>query len=300
HLFVPRAAYRTNLGGGGAVPGLGTNAPGGAIVYFYLAKAPDSSATVTLEFLDGSGAVVRTATSAPAKPGDPNGFTRLTPTAGLNRFVWDLRHETITRIPGRMLAEGAAGYRVAPGSYQVKLTAGSETVTRTLEVLPDPRAKASPDDVRAEQQVLARLQARMNEVQGFAKRAGAVRDQIRSLIDRTSGLADADTIAKAGRAIVEKIDAVEGKLTNTRGKTFQDVINFRNGIIDQYLNLANAVDQTEAPLTQGMRARLEDLNRLWESNRREVEAILTGDVARLNALVRDKGVPAVVVPEAKR
>jgi photosystem II stability/assembly factor-like uncharacterized protein len=66
HLFKPRDTYRANFGGGGGTGAagdhpLGQNPPSGAIVYYWL-KAP--ARTVTMEFLDASGKVVRSFTSA--------------------------------------------------------------------------------------------------------------------------------------------------------------------------------------------------------------------------------------------
>jgi hypothetical protein len=61
HLFAPRDAYRVEWGGrfGGAAEG--RNPPAGALVYYTLAHPGQ---TVTLEFLDSAGAVIRKFSSA--------------------------------------------------------------------------------------------------------------------------------------------------------------------------------------------------------------------------------------------
>jgi photosystem II stability/assembly factor-like uncharacterized protein len=66
HLFKPRDVYRANFGGGGGNGAsgdhpTGQNPPSGAIVYYWL-KNPNQ--LVTLEFLDKSGKVIRSFTSA--------------------------------------------------------------------------------------------------------------------------------------------------------------------------------------------------------------------------------------------
>ena len=44
---------------------------------------------------------------------------------GINRFVWDLRHQ--------------AGVTLPPGQYQARLKVGDKTLTETFNVLIDPR-----------------------------------------------------------------------------------------------------------------------------------------------------------------
>src|SRR5581483_2592070 len=66
HLFTPRTAYRVNWGGGfrvseNAAHPEGANPPSGAVVYYTLAKPHQ---TVTLDFLDAQGKVIKHFTSA--------------------------------------------------------------------------------------------------------------------------------------------------------------------------------------------------------------------------------------------
>jgi flagellar hook assembly protein FlgD len=53
---------------------------------------------------------------------------RVTKNAGHNRFVWDVRQQT--------------GLAVPPGTYQVRLKVGADTLTQPLTVLIDPRIAA--------------------------------------------------------------------------------------------------------------------------------------------------------------
>jgi photosystem II stability/assembly factor-like uncharacterized protein len=66
HLFKPRDVYRANFNGGGGTGAAGDHPSGqnpasGAIVYYWL-KSPNQ--TVTMDFLDPAGKVIRTFTSA--------------------------------------------------------------------------------------------------------------------------------------------------------------------------------------------------------------------------------------------
>jgi hypothetical protein len=90
--------------------------------------------------------------------------------AGVNRIVWNLRY-TPPPVPGEGGGGGrgggggfggfggGGGYLVEPGDYTVKITLGTDTDTKTVQVEEDPRIEISPAD-RA-----ARLDAEKKGVQ---------------------------------------------------------------------------------------------------------------------------------------
>jgi photosystem II stability/assembly factor-like uncharacterized protein len=137
YLFKPRDGYRTRV----------NPAVLGPLVDYYLPSA--TTRPVVIEILDNKGNVLNTYNSeTPAgRPGrgaggaagpesDPDAapvrrFTpppRVTKTAGINRFAWDVRNQQ--------------GVTVPPGQYQVRLKTENVTLTQPLTVLIDPRVAA--------------------------------------------------------------------------------------------------------------------------------------------------------------
>jgi len=57
----------------------------------------------------------------------------------MNRYVWDLRLADAYLVPGTVVWGRAAGPRVPPGTYRVRLSVGDWSETRSFEVLRDPR-----------------------------------------------------------------------------------------------------------------------------------------------------------------
>jgi len=134
-LFKPRDGYRTRVNPSNLGP----------VIEYYLPNQP--SEPVIIDILDMNGAVLnsynsdtqpargsRGAAASESQPEDPDAapagrrFTpppRVTKNAGMNRFVWDLRHQ--------------AGPTLPPGKYQVRLKTGAVTLTETLTVMIDPR-----------------------------------------------------------------------------------------------------------------------------------------------------------------
>jgi hypothetical protein len=139
HLFTPRPAiryrYRAGFGGIEGDRGAGEDTPqyppAGAMIDYSLASAP--SGPITLEILDGSGAVIRSFSSDSALAGP-----RLPTRVGLNRFIWDMTW------PGPWSASasqrGSFGPMAAPGSYTVRFTANGTALTQPLVLRADPRA----------------------------------------------------------------------------------------------------------------------------------------------------------------
>ncbi len=159
-LYAPVEGIRTG-GRVAASPGRGGSLlqfplPGAAIDY-YLASTPADD--IKLEILDKKGSTIRTFTSkadsageranrvadAPAEDEDSprtrTGPTRLEKTAGMHRFVWDLRY------PGPWLSkarpEAPNGPMAPPDTYSVRLTVGSWNASKALTIKEDPRVTAS-------------------------------------------------------------------------------------------------------------------------------------------------------------
>ncbi len=113
----------------------GENPPAGAIIDYYLRSARGAG-EVSLTVHDASGAQV----AAVEQPGTA---------AGINRAVWDLRHERLPARPGaRAGARGPLGPLVVPGRYTVRFRAGGVTQEQPVEVREDPRVTVSAAERR--------------------------------------------------------------------------------------------------------------------------------------------------------
>jgi photosystem II stability/assembly factor-like uncharacterized protein len=136
----------------------------------YFASAP--GAETRLEVLDAGGTALRTWNVAPPKSaGAPaqemrgpffrggGGSSSIRAEAGMQRISWDLRY------PGPWTAQnpngGPGGPMVPPGKYTVRLTAGGQTITRTFQLVSDPRVAADGvTDAAITEQVKFQLQVR--------------------------------------------------------------------------------------------------------------------------------------------
>jgi photosystem II stability/assembly factor-like uncharacterized protein len=196
-LFKPRDGYRTRVS-----PSIL-----GPSIEYYLPKMPTEP--LIIDVLDMKGAVLnsynsdaqpargsRGGAAAETPSEDPDAapvgrrFTpppRVTKNAGMNRFVWDVRHQ--------------AGPTLPPGKYQVRLKTGTVSLTETLTVLIDPRV--AEDGV-----TLADLQEQFDHNMRMRELVNAVNQ----LVTRVR---DAQTKLKSNGGDVEKLNslnAIAGKL----------------------------------------------------------------------------------------
>ena len=114
-----------------------------------------------LEMFDAKGALVRRYASSEKEPKAhsplpiaPEWFPKpivLENSAGMHRFVWDLRwNSSGTGEEFEDEGYGAPrGPRVTPGQYQVKLTVDGTAFTEPLQVEMDPRSKATAAELDA-------------------------------------------------------------------------------------------------------------------------------------------------------
>ena len=299
-LFNPRPAYRTQAfagGFGGNNPRAGTNPPNGAVIDFWLAKVPEGDVTVTI--LDDGGRAIRAYNSkrpeATAPPSLDPPTTALTVKAGLNRLVWNVRHDQAVPVPGLYVFGSLQGRQALPGQYQVRLAAGGKTLTAPLTVKLDPRVTTPLTELTAQDTLAARAANELNDIHRAVIRLRHVRSQIDDLLTRTKGTEGADAIEKSGKAVIAKLDALEDALVQKRVVDGQTVINFPMRLNQFYLYLHSAIDESDAGTTNGQLDRLGDLSEQWQRHRTTLRATLDGDLAEFNKLVRARNVPAVIV-----
>lgn len=293
-LFRPQPAVRMEGSTGSGT--VGKNPPSGAILYYSLAAAPEEP--ITLDIVGTSGNVVRSYTSAETDsvitPSGNFAPARLPAKPGLNRFVWDLRHEEIPRLPGVFVNGGLQGRRAVPGEYRVRLTVDAREMTEPLAVVADPRYEAPRSAYAEQEQMLEPLDAAVAEMHRSAIELQAIRAQIEALLGRPNA-GTPENVRVAGDSLASRITALEDRLIQTRQETFQDVINFPNQLNSNLLYLKEAIDSAEPFPTQGAKERLNDLLAEWRARQAELDAMLSSEVARFNTLVRESGVPAVGV-----
>ena len=296
HLFEPRTAYRVQGAGGWGGPGssFGKNPPSGAVIDFSVAEVSDS-VSVSLEFLNGAGNVVRSFSSV-LEEGKTDSAAVLKLKQGHNRFAWDLRHENVKEIPGLYLWGSLQGRRAVPGNYQVRLSVGDEVLSQPLEVLADPRVETTTRGFQEQSDLMVELSMELEEIHEGVLNLRSAREQVETLLKRLEDQEGRDSIVAFGKALVEEFIALEDSLIQNRTVDGQTVINFPSRLNIQYVYLRGVVDGAEGLVTDGSHRLRNDLAAIWSTHRAELRRLLGAELDAFNALVREEDVPAVVIP----
>ncbi|HKV23354.1 MAG TPA: hypothetical protein VJN93_02075 [Candidatus Acidoferrum sp.] len=296
HLYQPSPAIRFR-GPGFTLPAtvpVGANPPSGAIIYYSLKTAPKDP--VTLEILDSHGKLVRKYSSKKAGAGpspaeEEFGFGRqaapLPAEAGLNRFVWDLRCEPPTEVPGAVSWGGRPiGPRVVPGTYQIKLTVAGKTEEAKVEVSKDPRVSVTQADLEKQEEFALRIRDRVTAGHEAVNQIRSVRTQLDALKKRLAADPKAKPVVDEADALSKKISAVEAKIIQPKSKSGEDPLNFPIQTADQLMALQGTVESADTAPTAGSTAVFEVLNKRLDAELSEWHELQSRDLAALNSAIQ--------------
>jgi hypothetical protein len=337
YLYKPATALRLRYGTNDPTPWppelpAGENPMPGGIIDYALAR--DASGPVKIEILNGAGKLVRSYSSDdpvlnPDPAIDPEGYDaicRQRPTAtdcglplywpgpqilvskraGLHRFSWDLRYNTIgindPNAGGDEDATGAVPHHsyssiyapwAPPGTYTVKLTVDGKSYTQPITVKLDPRVKTPPA-------ALAQLASLTRDTYEMAIAARAAQAQARELIAQLDKIGG-DDAGKLKAEIESVAPPITGAVRRGRGfgrgrggaagntKTLETVTNSLMAAVmaTQGAEVAPTADQVAAAAKA--RADAGEVMRRWNT-------IKTSSVSAFNAKRKSAGQPPVTVP----
>jgi photosystem II stability/assembly factor-like uncharacterized protein len=255
-LLKPRDGYRTRI----APTVLGPN------VDYYLPSVP--SGPVTIEILDSSGTIVNSYNSdAPVGGGrggrgrgagggapesdDPDAAPafgrgrggpppRVTKVEGMNRFVWDVRHQS--------------GLVEPPGTYQVRLKAGSLVQTQPFTVLIDPNVAAdgvTVADLKEQFEHNVRMRQLITDAGQLATRVRDLQAKLRGAADGDKSQADA-VDAVAARLFSEPVrygkPGLQAHITYLAGMTAGTDQKIGRDAVERYIALRKELDDLRAEL----------------------------------------------------
>ena len=284
--------------------------PGVAIDYFL----PKTAKKLSLEIIAPDGAVVQSFAGSlkPSKPEAPRGSdddddddkpkgpptTALT--AGLNRFIWNMRYPQYAVFPDMIMWAGRSrGVTALPGTYQVRLTADGVTKTQSFTIAPDPRVKGTTAADRQARFALATaVSAKVTEANN------AVR-LIRGLKEQTAAAAKAVKDPATLKALADfdaRISAIEAEIYQVNNRSRQDPLNYPIKLNDKLAGLISTIESADAPPTAQTRAVFDKLSGQLDVQLKALDTVLATDLPALNALLKKDRQPVIekrMIPEVK-
>ena len=305
-LFDPRPARRWARTGSWSSEGAFENPPTGAILHYRLGEA--ARGEVTLEVFDATGRRVRRLSSIPRPqlypeddPDEPMEAPKpeLGTEAGLHRAIWDLRWDGATRLTNAKIDLGDTDYgpTAVPGRYRLRLTVDGQTDEAAFDLLPDPRATASPAELAEQLDFALRIRGDLSRLAEEIERLRAIRSQTEELATHWKLDPRAADLVPAAERLVERCDELEAELHNPDAKVVYDILAQRGGT-QLHSNLVflymSSIWGASAP-TQGERevyAELAAEQAALSARAKELERV---DLADLERRARDLGLSRVLL-----
>src|SRR5262249_27621717 len=205
----------------------------------------------TLSFKDANGGVIRTFSSEPADPASALRTPRVAKAAGMNRFVWNMRHPDARGVPGDVFTERSlTGPMVPPGRYEEELNVDGRSLSARFEIKVDPQVKATPADLEAQGAFLLRVRDKLSETHEAVNQMRDVRRQVEEWIRRAAGHSAAAKVTDAGRPLLATIAAIEQELVESRAQVEGDRLYFPNRLNVKLAGLSSVASTADAAPTR--------------------------------------------------
>jgi len=304
HLYTPATALHTLARSGKETPYTGENPPIGAVFYYWTKTVPKE---MSLEILDSTGKRVRYITNKekgdleePQDPDDEKPKQVLDPKAGLNRFIWDLRRDPITRMPAYYLfgyQDGTTLPKALPGKYEVRVTADGKTQTAPFEVALDPRVKTLLADLQKQNELILGIRAEIERVFATERQIHDVRNQISALQQRLPKSPALVPVADAGTNLDKKLVAIEENLVNWKIIANEDSLQYPVKLDGQLSVLADYVGSSDSAPTEAAVKRFQQLKSEVDAQVAAWNSVVSTDLVAFQNVAREHNVQAIVVPQ---
>ncbi len=273
----------------------GENPPAGAIITYRLEATPPEPLTLT--FRNAEGREIRAFSSRKADDPTIAKERRAPSQPGWNRFVWDLRHERVTKIEGSDPAAEAniPGPIVAPGNYTVTLKVGETELTQPFKVVKPANLPASQEDLDAQYDLLWRIHNQLDRTAKSINRMRALRGQLDGWAKRAADHEGGAEVVEAAKALSTKVLEVEKILQVPDLRAgWADNLNVGPRLFSKLGQLSPAVALGDYRPTDAAEAVFAEFSQKIEAQITEFEKLLKDDLPAFNAKIAKAGLGAVL------
>lgn len=245
------------------------------------------------------------------------GGQQCTATKGLNRWVWDMRQRPANAGPAGGFGGGFGGggggfgganqgFRVDPGTYTVKIKFGDKEMSKTFEVIDDPRVNFSADDRAKKKAALTKLQPFATRGQTAQQQIVALRANVNTAVEawKRPGSNIPQNIRKAGEELLKKIDAAyvnwgtPPSLSSNISQAGPPLVELPTPLSQRAQQLLGAIEGSSSAPTTWELAQIEILSTRIPAAAEEVRKLITEDLAALNTMMIEAKIPYIQPPTA--
>jgi len=228
---------------------------------------------------DEDGNVVRTISSRANPnyqryPGGPSPEPILSNKVGLNRFVWDMRHQSLPGIPTAYIEGSYRGHKAMPNLYSASLKQEDKLSEVLFSILPNPLYNITKEEYLETHKFKVITEANLTDMHNRVNKLKKIQSQLVKIIKELPEEQKYMGLKSKGEAIILQLKSWDEDMVQRKSKAYDDVENFPNKFTAEYIFLMNQNDSSIPKLNSASKNRLEELNKEWvELKNRSVELI---------------------------
>jgi hypothetical protein len=269
----------------------GVNPANGVVIYYNIGKEDDGK-KVSIKIYDEDNKLVREITSISdsnfiSYNGGPSREPVLSNKVGLNRFVWDTRHTSLIGVPYAYIEGSFRGHKAIPGKYNLILEVGNSSFNSEFEILKNPNFSVSDQDYIDLDKYATHMESSFNEMAGYINENKKSMDKLSGMIDE---LDDDSEVKNNGSKLLELMDNWDKKMMQRKTKAYDDVENFRNKFLADYLFILDQIKGDIPNVSEGILKSLKSHDEKWIELKKEIDEINQINIPEYNNELWSKGI----------
>jgi len=181
-----------------------------------------------------------------------------------------------------------------PGIYNLKLTVAGRSETTRLEIKPDPRVKASPEDLRKQFDLSTKVSERIAELHSAVMQIRDARLQMDRVAKRLEANQKNQPVVASIQETEKKMAGVEAELMQVQMKSSEGNLRYPNMLNEAFDTFSHVIENDAAP-TPAMLAVFGDLNGQLDKQLAAWKQIVSNDLPALNAKIQGTDVSSIQV-----
>jgi hypothetical protein len=281
----------------GAHPTRGVNPANGVVLYYQLPELKKDE-DIMMEIADASGRIIRTLSSKKDSAfkrwdGGPPTPATLAKAKGVNRFVWDMRHNTMAGVQGVYIEASYRGHKASPGRYRITLKQGDKSVTTDATILPNPLYTTDAATYAEYDAFMSGMERELTTMHETVNTLTDVQNQLKAVI---AALPDDEKHRAAKRdadSLMTRLKAWDTDMVSRRSRAYDDVENFEQKFTAHWMFMINATESELPRVNQSSRDRRTQLEGDWTRLKARSDAMINADIPSLSRTLWELGMGAI-------
>ena len=287
-LYKPKDTYR--IAGGKSNRNKlteGENLDNGVITYFNIPTYTEND-EVSLTYLNTNrDTIVSFGTKLKEKK-------KLNVKKGANKFAWNMYYDGASDFKGMVLWWASlSGPKAVPGNYYVDLNVNGEVISKSFNILIDPRSESSVLNMQEQFNFITSINQTVDKSHKSIKKIRNIKNQLSKFITEYSENDVKDLIDKAS-VLEGKLSAIEKELYQTQNRSGQDPLNFPIRLTNKLAHLNSLVSMGDfQPTLQDIQVKeflVQEINKSLES----FDVLMENEIISFNTLFNSNNLNYII------